>query len=303
MKYSGIRGETDQGHMLCSITCLYHLLEKGLSMKQTRPLFGEKAINNLTRLLRTYVAGGYDLENTSFQTAMHTLRAYREFHSQNPDLDGSECPLNTVILFLDEHDLLSIKRELGGGKRDVSCSEIKAAAKGPFPDLVNSRHSVRHFSDTPVPDELIVKAVRWAQRSPSSCNRQCARVIAVRDRDRIKKALAIQGGSRGFGEDVDKLLVVAGDMHSFRSSIERNQIYCDGGLFGMLLLLGLHHQGLGACPLHWCVGTESDKALRKALDIEDALSIVMLIGVGSLDSDFKIAYSQRLETSQVLFWR
>jgi nitroreductase len=51
-----------------------------------------------------------------------------------------------------------------------------------FFELMDARRSVRHFSDDPVPRELVELAIRTASTAPSGAHRQPWRFVAVSDR-------------------------------------------------------------------------------------------------------------------------
>ena len=165
-----------------------------------------------------------------------------------------------------------------------------------------SRYSVRDFSEEPVAPKIIDQAVVWAQKSPSVCNRQGTRVHAVKRRELICEIMELHGGTRGFTEQIDTLLVVTGDLEIFFGVGERNQAYVDAGIFSMSLLYGLHYQGVGSCSLHWCVTPSKDRELRQMVGVPDEEVIVMLIAVGSLPEKFKVAHSQRRPSVDILTW-
>lgn len=60
-----------------------------------------------------------------------------------------------------------------------------------FSELLSRRHSVRAFSDRPVPIELVQTVLDWAQGSPSNCNAQPWQVTiaAGERRDRLRSRL------------------------------------------------------------------------------------------------------------------
>lgn len=59
-----------------------------------------------------------------------------------------------------------------------------------FYELMNSRRTVRHFSDEPVPFELIETAVRTAATAPSGANLQPWHFVVVRDAE-VKKQIRL----------------------------------------------------------------------------------------------------------------
>ena len=75
-------------------------------------------------------------------------------------------------------------------RRDLSDAEAAAAAAG-FLDLMRRRHSIRDFSDRPVPRRVIEDCVAAAGTAPSGANRQPWHFAAVADaptKARIREA-------------------------------------------------------------------------------------------------------------------
>lgn len=277
------------------------MLEKGLSFRDSRPLFGKQKVRQLIDELNNYIEHDGSIHHVQFQSALNVLNAYidrqrAEGHANDPYL----------IEICEAVDLLQQKcprRISGGGWIDANRRDIQQRAKGSFPEMNQSRYSVRHFDPDPVPETIIEQAVAWAQKSPSVCNRQSSRVHAVTDKKNIEQVLKIHGGTRGFTEQINVLLIVTGDLRVFLGPTERNQVYTDSGFFMMSLLYGLHYLGVGACPLHWCVSPQQDKAARLIAKIPAEETITALIGVGILPEEFKVAHSQRRKTEDILIWQ
>ena len=73
---------------------------------------------------------------------------------------------------------------------DLSDDEMRAAAAG-FHDRMRKRHTVRQFSDRPVPHSVIADCVRTAGTAPSGANHQPWHFVAVGDpeiKHRIRQA-------------------------------------------------------------------------------------------------------------------
>lgn len=268
-----------------------HSIEKGLSMPDVRPFFGGEALTELCRLMTRYETLDLDRSDPVYLKGRHAVGAYLAFH------DGRSLP-----------DELAFIREFGagepdalsGGVREVSADDLSRRGRGDFREVVLSRHSIRTFAPQPVDPGLIAEAVRLAQQSPSVCNRQACGVVFVQDPEKLKTALSIQGGNRGFGHEVTSLLVVTTDLSVFRDSKERNQAFVDGGLFSMTLMYALHHAGLGCCPLNWSAGRRKDVRLRRLLGIADHTVVVVLLGVGALKPVFQVASSPRRRSTEVI---
>ena len=173
----------------------YHVLEKGLTMPRRRLGFGKGAVVHLANLVdafeRRFGRGDAQVEH-----AVGVLRAYRELHRDWPE------PMPRLDAFLSAH-----AETRAAVEPHVTRSEFFAAKDAPFPEFAASRHVVRHFAGA-VPRETIEAAVSLALTAPSACNRQHARVHAVDDPELRDRLFELQGGTRGFGADADKVLVV-----------------------------------------------------------------------------------------------
>lgn len=303
-RHSSLFKPTGIEALLTAITCHYHVIEKGLSLGATRPLFGREVVMRLVRLLTQYRSAGGAPTEYAYQTAIEVLKAYDAFHARCEGLDAAAEPWAAVRTFLGQEAAGPCAMDgISGGAHSLTRDMLREAARGPLPDLLKARRSVRQFSAEPVPDGLVDEAIRMAQRSPSVCNRQCPRVYVVTDRPLIQKILELQGGSRGFADQVDKLLMVGGDLNAFNSPRERNQLFFDAGLFAMTLMYALQYLGVGTCPLHWCVDSATDRRVRTWAGVDEAHTLAALIAVGSLPETFKVCASQRLPLEKIRLWR
>ena len=267
----------------------YDVLEKGLTMPRRRLGFGRGAVVHLVNLINSFEKrfGGDDPQ---VRHAVGVLRAYRELHRERPD------PMPRLDAFLASHPDIPAADE-----PHVTREAFFAAKDAPFPQFAASRHVCRHFAG-PVPMKTIESAVELAITAPSACNRQPARVHVIDDpalRDRI---FAEQGGTRGFGADADKVLVVTADLSTVRWGWERHDCYVNGGIFVMNLCYALHYLGVAHCILHWSVSPEVDRAAHEFLGIPSNEAIVQVIACGMPPEEFDVAASPRLAVSDVLTW-
>ena len=68
----------------------------------------------------------------------------------------------------------------------------------------------------------------------------------------------------------------------------------------MTLMNGLHHEGLGSCPMNWSVSPDQDRTLRRAVPIRDSEVVVCLFAVGNLPEKLRVPVSIRRDTDDVL---
>lgn len=277
------------------ITALYHSIEKGLSYSRPKPGFGMQNLNRLALYLRIYRAR-YGEDDITV-VAKNVLCSYVRFCEESGSIPQWMPP--------EMREIVSNERMLQtqeGGAKVVFRADIHEAALINFERFCRERYSVRHFAGTPVDNGLIEAAVRMAQKTPSVCNRQCWRVHVFSTNEAKRDILARQSGNRGFGHEAAQVLVVSSDLQPFTGSHERYQGWIDGGMFAMSLVYALHSLGIGTCCLNWSVKARTDKKLRRVANIPDNEIIIMMIAVGNLIDEFKVACSARRSTADILTW-
>jgi nitroreductase len=288
---SAYRSSGDPERSRALITMDYHRLEKAMALPAPRANFGEQQAFRLLRNLERHVAeAGIDEES---RVAYVVLLRYDEYRRRRGK-ENSELARGIREL----HPALEDRRR--GGTLTVLRDDIQRAAKQDLTDFFETRHSVRQFSEQEVDVDLIHQAVRMAQRAPSVCNRQSARVHVIQDQELKIAALECQNGNLGFRHDIDKVLIITSDLSAFVSAGERNQCWIDGGLFAMSLIYGMHSLGLGTCCLNWSVEKEQDQRLRRAIDIPEHEAVIMMIAVGHLPEQLEVAASPRKPTDEVM---
>ncbi|MEM9804252.1 MAG: nitroreductase family protein [Cyanobacteria bacterium P01_D01_bin.56] len=280
-----------QGRLIAN----YHVIEKGLSLREPRIGFGTEVVDNLVSILKSYQQR-YEFDEIA-QVALNTLFSYYEFNLER-GLDKQAL--------LDE--LLAIKKKIpsqaactsAGGTVSVTKESILSASKVDFERFVSARHSIRNFEQASVDIALIEEAIAIALKTPSVCNRQTWKVHVCETSGSRAKALGHQNGNRGFGSDADKVLILTSDLNLFTNSGERNQGFVDGGLFAMSLIYALHSLGLGTCCLNWSVRSGVDRALRKDIAIGDSEIVIMMMAVGHLPDKLQVAQSSRRQVRDIL---
>ncbi len=289
-RYSGLRETKRRGVLQARIIKSYHRIEKGLALAAPRPGFGADAVRKLVSDANDYL-GRYGADRF-IEGACAALDEYQRFSLSHGQ---TAAELEDGIA-----SLLAAVRPAAGGTRTVTRDEIHRCALRDMREFFESRYSVRHFSDEAVSMAEIEAAAAMAQYTPSVCNRQSGHIYVVADKRMANSLLALQNGNRGFGEQADKLLMVTSRLDGFLSVGERNQCWIDGGLFAMSLIYALHSLGLGTCCLNWSVDPGQDKLLRQAAGLPEDHVVIMLLAVGRLPAEFKVAASRRRALDEVL---
>jgi nitroreductase len=286
-----------QVHLQSWIAGDAHKIEKALSLRSPRPGFGVAVVSRLVENLeRHFVDYGTD---EICVTAIDALKEYVEYNTrygfENLELDKK---LEGFCL-LQKQDHYDLRQ---GGSIPVKRDDILRKSSLDLEGFFESRHSIRHFSDKPVPREMVERAIRLALKTPSVCNRQSWRVHAFSEPNILKEVIACQKGNAGFGEQIRTVLVVTSNTETFFSVGERNQCWIDGGMFSMSLVYALHSLGLGSICLNWSVERAADRELHRVASIPDPEAIIMLIGIGFLPETLRVAQSKRKLVDDILIW-
>lgn len=274
------------------ITKFYHMIEKGLSLPETRASFGHYAITELSAMLNSAIRAGRN--GPHIRHAIETLIAYRDFNARV----GGETPLaaTSVLALAAAADFAAEPDAV----REMTRAEIASATDFDVNRFFSTRASVRQFANRSVPREKIEAAVRIAQTAPTVCNRQSGRVRIVTDPARRSALLKFQNGNRGFGDTIGALAIVTVDLSHFLEPAERHQAWIDGGLFAMQFIMGLHAQQLGSCCLNWATASNNDARFRAASQLPDSETVITFIAIGELRERFVVARSPRKSLTDVL---
>lgn len=274
---------TDEKQFEASITRLYHTVEKGLSYLNYRPGFGKENVVALVKSMEQY-SRQYDVDKFFYQTALSVLNEYtkknEEYGVENKELSKRISALPGVA------------NDAGGVIKIIPLSE-EELGKANYKELVETRHSIRHFSDKPVELERVEDAVKLAQYTPSACNRQGWKTYIVKDKTVLMEVLKNQNGNRGFGQEFDKLLVVVGDLRCFNRDREVFQVYIDGGMYAMRVLDSLYYERIASVPLSAALTKEQEGNVRKLLKLDPAEVLIMFIGIGSYPDECQTTRSER----------
>ncbi|WP_282132729.1 nitroreductase family protein [Cellulophaga baltica] len=277
------------------LTMNYHVIEKGLTMPETRLGFGQAAqVTTLLDLLDLYVKEGYSSGELEFTHSLKVLNEYLSFH-ENQNFQLNQDIVNRIRKLAREHGITEQAKQ-----QIFTEQEYFQHKDGTFDIFALSRHSVRNYSSKEISDEIIAQCVAVAQKSPSSCNRQPIRVYAVKKENKKSEILKLQSGNRGFGHLASTIFVITSNLSQFQTFPERNEPALNAGLFSMSLLFALHQKGIGACPLNWCVTLDRDKKMRTLLDIPDNEQIHLTISSGYLPEQLEIAGSPRHAVEKIL---
>lgn len=146
-------------------------------------------------------------------------------------------------------------------------------------EAIFSRHSVRSFSQTAVPQDVIADMLEAARRAPSCQNKQCWRFIVIDDTRRIT-ALSTHAGFIGTVNlfILQAPLVVVACAEPSRSCVLNGQEYymVDTAIAFQQMMLAAWHHGVGSCWL----GAFNEKSVKHFLGIPDGIRVVAMSPFG-----------------------
>ena len=265
-----------------------HTIEKGLTLPQPKPHFGRDKISAMLDMNEGWTPPEGELSRSMLVGA---LRDYQRMFANTtaPDTIFAE----RVTRFIAAHDA---GQAVGGVRQGLQHPAENCSAVS----FLESRFTAREFGPRPLSDNELAKVIGLAQRAPSQCNRQSTRLHLYRDPARINALLALQGGARGFAENVPTLIVVTSEITAWGGPQQRNQPYVDGGLYAMMLLLALDAYGFLTCPLNLAITNRTERAIKVTGEIPLRERLVIMIAVGTQpDHPIRAANSPRQKTEMV----
>lgn len=267
-----------------------HRLEKGLCIRNPRAGWGFDKADQLVDLIRRERLR-QNPDVMAIDVGETVLAAYIAAKEKVP---GESDKLNHLKDKVEAAGLkLSENVEHGGAlflqKEDVLQDESVES-------LFLTRHSVRDFSDTPVDQAKLERAVTLALRAPSACNRQATQIYVISGDDRIKA-----GSSNEY--HADKYLIITGNMRAFSLS-ELNDWIVSSSVFCGYLSLALHAEGIGSCIFRKDIVQESkyNDNIKAMCHISDDEQIILEMAIGNYKDEFNVPVSCRRNASDILHY-
>lgn len=267
-----------------------HAIEKGLTMPEMRLGFGYELVRLMIKNCGDAIACGAS-DTVEVQSALNDLEQYYLLHEREK-FDLPEDIADGI------RALLKYKTMTASPCFETTSEDYFKTTRD-FSEMAHQRHSVRWYSDEPVDQETLVKALQLAQTAPSACNRQSVKVHVIASEDKKKEVLKLQNGNRGFGDRADKILLVTSDLRYWAYDVGE-MAYIDGGIFIMNLLYALHYYKINACTLNARMKISNRRKLAKIVGMEPSEIPVAFILVGRAPESFKIAGSQRLNVEDIV---
>lgn len=267
-----------------------HSIEKGLSITNPRPGFGVKKVKELINLIESYIELNGNEE--VIQYAVSSIKAYLEYQNSinfdSDDIHFINSKYNQLQHYIEYSDMKAGVETYV--KNDIEVESIER--------FFNSRHSVRRFTKEPVPEELIKKAIKLAQRAPSACNRQAVRVYNISSKSYMEH-MGDLSGIGGFAQEVDRFLLITSVQTEYRPA-EINQHIVSASIFAGYLSLSLHAYGIGACVVQRSlIPSKLINEFKQSFNIPQDEQIVLMIGIGMTDEEVIVPVSHRLSIDSI----
>lgn len=289
--YSSLNAYDIEKSLIGKIILEYHVVEKGLTMPDTRLGFGRDRVLSLCKSIIEYI-NKFGTDDEQLRHSISVILEYEQYHvNNNYSIDNDIS--DRIKIIRNNCCITSLSKQ-----KEVSKEDYYKYRNGAFDLFSNSRTSIRNFSPKNINSIQIKSALNLAQNTPSACNRQSWRTYVYSDSTEINQILALQGGNRGFGHLTNKLIVVTCELGMFSTINERNQIYVDGGMYAMNIIYSLHFYEIAACILNCSHSKLKDLQMRKLCKIKESEVFIVMIACGIAPDNFKVANSKRYSISK-----
>lgn len=152
-----------------------------------------------------------------------------------------------------------------------------------FSEVIQKRHSVRHYTDQAIDRDIIDTIIGIAQTAPSSRNSHSSAFMVVEDKDTLQAISEMRDRGASFVKDAAAAIVVMGDTSKTDIWVENASI---SSTFIQLAATALD---LGSCWVHVrdrlrskddpSKGTAEDY-LRELLGIREEYKVLCVIALG-----------------------
>lgn len=281
-----------RGQLKARILLIVHQIEKGLTYKENRRIFGEKKIKLLIGYIEKYLKL-YEADDIII-LAINILYVY-----VNSDNSTKDVSVRNKI-----NELLKTNKNIIG-QIEVGTKLVTEPHNFNEKDILyffKSRSSVRSFSNNIITDEEICKVIDFANCTPSACNRQASRVHVYRDKEKMKLLIDNQLGNQNWCDNADTLFVITSDMRYFNSSYEHLEPYIDGSLYAMNFVWGLHLYKIASCYKMYVRLPKIDREFHSLSNIPNyEVPIILVLAGHYKDNAILAPKSYRFPSQDILF--
>ena len=145
--------------------------------------------------------------------------------------------------------------------------------------LLQSRRSIRKYTDEHISDETLEKILQAGLLAPSSRAIYPVELVAVRDKEMLSKLSECKAAGAAMLKYADAAIVVVGDTAKSDAWIE------DCSITMTLMMLEATEQGVGNCWVQCrgrqtSEGTSTGERIKSLLDIPDNFGVLAILSLG-----------------------
>ena len=145
--------------------------------------------------------------------------------------------------------------------------------------LLQSRRSIRKYTDEHISDETLEKILQAGLLAPSSRAIYPVELVAVRDKEMLRGLSECKAAGAAMLKDADAAIVVVGDTAKSDAWIE------DCSITMTLMMLEATEQDVGNCWVQCrgrqtSEGTSTGERIKSLLDIPDNFGVLAILSLG-----------------------
>lgn len=154
-----------------------------------------------------------------------------------------------------------------------------------FKELALKRESCRAYDGRPVPRELLQEILETACLSPSACNSQPWRLIAVEDKvaEELRPMVQAAGLNR-FADKVSTFVVICEIKASLKEGVSGDRqrfAQMDVGMVTMMLTLAAADKDISTCIL----GCFRENKIKDLLNIPEDVTVRLVVAMGYAEKE------------------
>jgi len=139
-----------------------------------------------------------------------------------------------------------------------------------FFDVIENRHSVRAYTDDPIPEEVLGRLLEAARKAPSANNKQPWKLVVVSDQTK-RETIAASGTYGKFPSQCPTVIIGLGD-----PAIAPKWHVVDTTIALEHIVLAATAEGLGSC---W-IGSFDEATVKTLIGVPEELKAVAIIALG-----------------------
>ena len=145
--------------------------------------------------------------------------------------------------------------------------------------LLQSRRSIRKYTDEHISDETLEKILQAGLLAPSSRAIYPVELVAVRDKEMLRRLSECKAAGAAMLKNADAAIVVVGDTAKSDAWIE------DCSITMTLMMLEATEQGVGNCWVQCrgrqtAEGTSTEERIRALLSIPENYGVLAILSLG-----------------------